>query len=404
MVSLAIGSLAPSPRTRAGDWPQVLGPTRMGVADGESLPDKLPKDVKPLWSLPAGQGFAGPAVAGGRVYLFHRIDDEERLDCRELRSGKEIWSRGLPATYRGTISDDNGPRCVPLVAGERVYVFGAAGTLHAVERSSGKLLWSRNLARDTKAQEGYFGFGSSPILVGDRLLVNAGGKPEAGLVALDPATGKTVWTAVDDAASYSSPTVARVNDRTVVLFVTRLKFVAVDPVSGEVLGTIPFGQRGPTVNAASPLVLGDQVFLTASYGIGARLIRLSPQGLETAWEDAETISSQYTTPVEYNGHLYAIDGRDDQGAARLVCFDYRERKVRWAEEGFGMATIVRAGDKLLLLKTDGSLVLARANPAKWESLGEATLFTSTTRALPALSGGVLIARDTRTWSAWGMGQ
>lgn len=393
-----LGSL--SPIAHAGDWPQVLGPNRTGVAEGETLPDKLPADLKPVWSLPAGEGFAGPAVAKGRAYLFHRVDDEERLDCRDLRTGKEIWSRAFPTTYRGSISEDNGPRCVPLVQGDAVYLFGAAGTFHAVQRDTGELLWSRNLAKEYSAQEGYFGFGSSPLLVADRILVNVGGKGGAGVIALDPKTGKTIWTAVDDAASYSAPVVAQIDGRPLALVITRLNFVALDPKAGTVVAKSPFGQRGPTVNAASPVVFGEHVFLTASYGIGAQILRFTANGLDTEWDSGDTISSQYTTPILHEGHLYAIDGREDAGVARLVCFDHTKREVRWAEDGFGMATLIRAEDKLLLLKTNGTLVLARATPRKFEPLGEATLFSSTTRALPALSEGLFVARDVKSWRAW----
>ncbi len=389
-----------TPTAHAGDWPQVLGPTRTGVAEGETLPDKLPADLKPAWSLPAGEGFAGPAIAKGRAYLFHRVDDEERLDCRDLRTGKEVWSRGFPATYHGSISEDNGPRCVPLVHGDAVYLFGAAGMFHAVNRDTGAVLWSRNLAKDYSAQEGYFGFGSSPVVVADHILVIVGGKPSAGVVALDPKTGKTVWTAVEDAASYSAPVAAQIGGRPLALVITRLNFVALDPKNGAVIAKSPFGQRGPTVNAASPVVFGEQVFLTASYGIGARILRFTANGLETEWESGDTISAQYTTPIFHDVQLYAIDGREDAGVARLVCFDPMKREVRWAEDGFGMATLIRAEDKLLLLKTDGTLVLARANPRKFEPLGEATLFSSTTRALPALSEGLFVARDVKTWRAW----
>jgi outer membrane protein assembly factor BamB len=366
----------------------------------ESLVDSLPVAPRVEWEFPAGQGFAGPAIVGGRVYLVHRVEEVERVECRDGASGKSLWLQDFPATYRGTISDDSGPRCVPLVTDTTVFVYGAAGALRALDRATGKPRWSRDLGKEFQAPEGYFGVGSTPLLIAGKLLINVGGKGGAGIVAFDPQSGKTLWKATDEAASYSAPIAGQIGDRDLALFITRLKFVAVDPETGTVLYETPFGQRGPTVNGANPVLLGDRLFLTASYGIGARFLKFTKGQLEPVWDDPELMAAQYTTPVAVNGTLFGIDGREDIGVARLVCLDPSAPKLLWAEEGFGMATLIAADGKLLILKTDGTFVLAKANPKRWEPLGEAQLFTSTTRALPALSNGLFVARDVKTWRAF----
>jgi outer membrane protein assembly factor BamB len=397
IVAVSLGLLlAVGAELHAGDWPQVLGPNRDGVAVGETLPDKLPAGgPKRLWQTEVGEGFAGPAVKGDRVVLFHRNNSGERLDAFETSSGKPAWSRSFPASYRGTIADDNGPRCVPIIHDGAVYAYGAAGDLHCVDFATGKPRWSRALAKECGAPDGYFGAGATPIIASDRLLVNVGGKKGQGLVAVSLKDGKTLWSATDEQASYSAPVLASVEGTPAVLFITRLNLVAVRPEDGSVVFTTPFGARGPTVNGASPIVWGENVFLTASYGIGARWLRTSGKTITTAWEDDDTLSSQYTTPVRVGDVLYGIDGRQDVGTARLRCVDPAKHKVLWTEEGFGMATLIAAGDKVVALKTDGTLSLFAAVPAGYRSLGEAEVFTSTTRALPALSGGKLFARDTR---------
>lgn len=393
---LAVWCLVVAADLYAGDWPQVLGPNRDGVAVGETLPVKLPAGgPKKLWQVEVGEGFAGPAVLGDRVVLFHRDDKGERLDAFEAASGEPAWSRSFPASYRGTIADDNGPRCIPILHDGAVYAYGAAGDLHCVDLATGKPRWGRALAKECGAPDGYFGAGATPIIAGDKLLVNVGGKKGQGLVAVLLADGKTVWSATDEQASYSAPVHARVDGGPAVLFVTRLNLVAVRPADGSVVFTTPFGARGPTVNGASPLVIGENVFLTASYGIGARWLRTSGKTITTVWEDDDTLSSQYTTPVRVGDLLYGIDGRQDIGTARLRCVDPAKHKVLWTEEGFGMATLIAAEDKLLALKTDGTLSLVAADPARFRNLGEAEVFSSTSRALPALSGGRLFARDTR---------
>ena len=131
----------------AGDWPQILGPQRNGQADGETLQPWKESIPKTLWTFELGQGYAGPAVADGRVVIFHRAGDSEQLDALDATTGRSLWRVAFPASYRGGIDADTGPRCVPLVHAGCVYVFGAAGDLHSVELASGKKRWSRQTYR-----------------------------------------------------------------------------------------------------------------------------------------------------------------------------------------------------------------------------------------------------------------
>lgn len=378
----------------AGEWPQILGPQRDGRATGEKIADAWPKTgPKVVWSYKVGSGFAGPAVISQRVIVFHRVGDQERIEALSTVDGKSLWKTDFDATYRGGINPDDGPRCVPLVHQGNVYVYGAAGDLHSVELATGKKRWSRAANSDYAAPEGYFGAGSTPIVIGDSLLVNVGGRDGTGIVAFALADGKTRWKGVDDTASYSSPIVLEFDGKPRALFVTRLNMLVVDPATGEVLAQTPFGMRGPTVNAASPILVGDSIFLTASYGIGARLLDVKPSGVKALWESDDVLSSQYNTPVYDKGYLYGIHGREDAGLAELRCIDAKSQKVAWSESDFGVAHLILADGKLLILKNDGGLVLARATPTKFEVLAKATAFSDTVRALPALANGKLYARD-----------
>jgi outer membrane protein assembly factor BamB len=273
-----------------------------------------------------------------------------------------------------------------------VYVFGAGGNMHAVDLITGQPKWSRDLFTDYQADEGYFGAGSTPIVADDKLLVNLGGRRGAGIVALDLATGRSAWTATDEGASYSSPVIAKLGDRTAAIFVTRLNCVAVAPATGDELFHFSFGKRGPTVNAATPLVVGDQLFLTASYGIGAQLAQVGPKSARQIWSNDESLSSQYATPVILDGYLYGIHGREDIGRGELRCLRLADGKVQWSEADFGVAHLILAGDKLLLVHIDGRVALVRANPKQFQRLGEASIASETTRALPALASGRLLLR------------
>jgi outer membrane protein assembly factor BamB len=383
---------------QAGDWPQILGPHRNGVAEGETLATMWPAGGPTrLWQVQLGSGYAGPAVKGDRVVVFHRVGDVERLEAFDAESGRSLWRADFEALYRGGINPDTGPRCVPVVHNDRVIAFGAAGDLHCVTLADGKKLWSRSALEDFGGDEGYFGAGSTPIVIGDNVLVNVGGRNGAGLVAFSLKDGATLWKKTDEDASYSSPTYAEINGKPHAIFVTRLSAISVDPASGDVRFQFPFGKRGPTVNAATPLVFDKNLlFVTASYGVGAKLARINADGAETVWANDEVMSSQYTTCVYREGYLYGVDGREDIGVGVLRCIDAKTGEVLWSVEGFGLAHAILVGDKLLLTKNDGTLVLAEASPRGYHELASAPLFAdqrgAVVRAIPALSAGRLFVR------------
>jgi outer membrane protein assembly factor BamB len=281
-----------------------------------------------------------------------------------------------------------------LIHNGNVFVFGAAGDLHSVVLETGAKRWSRAVLKDYGGDEGYFGAGSTPIVAGGKLLVNVGGRG-AGIVAFNLETGEEVWKATDEGASYSSPALIDMNGTPAAVFITRLNLLVIDPATGKVVAKTPFGQRGPTVNGASPIVLDGHVFATASYGIGALWAKLEKDSFTRVWSD-ETLASQYPTPVPYEGYLYGADGRDDVGVARFRAINPSSGKVAWTQEAFGLASAIVADGKLLLLKTDGTLVLAEATPKKFTELASAQVLTTTTRALPALANGLLFVRDTKT--------
>lgn len=380
---------------RAGDWPQILGPNRNGIAVDEKLTDSLPKaGPQTVWSRPVGSGFSGVAVAKGVAVLFHRMGDDEVIEALDVATGQPRWKTSFPTTYAGGYSDDHGPRCVPVIHNGRVFVFGAAGNLHCVKLADGKEIWSREANREFNTPDGYFGAGSTPIVESGKLIVNVGGKGSSGLVAFDLNDGHTIWKATDEQASYSSPIAVTVDGVRHVIFATRLNAVSIEPDTGAVRFRFPFGARGPTVNAATPVIVGDHVFLTASYGIGAVSAKIGKTDAKVEWTKHDVLSSQYTTPIVHSGNLYGIDGRADIPPAHLRCIDPKTGRVLWSKDDFGKATLILADEKLVIVKTDGTLVLAKASPAAYGELGRAKILATTSRALPALANGLLFVRDT----------
>jgi outer membrane protein assembly factor BamB len=388
----------------AGEWPQILGPNRDGhAAADEKLAATWPAAGPPVvWSREVGAGYAGIAVAGGRAYLFHRVGDRELVEAIDAATGNVIWKDdGHPTRFRPQVGGGDGPLCTPIVAGDRVVVFGASGTLACLDATTGRRQWTRETHREFGAPEGYFGAGSTPLVVAGRVIVNVGGsKQEAGLVAFDLATGEPAWQAVADAASYSAPVLVEVDGRPHVLAVTRLACLLVDAATGELRWRFPFGQRGPTVNAATPVLLPEgRLLVTAAYGIGSVCAEFDARAARPVWEGADSLATQYCTPLVVAGQLYAIDGRDDLPPADLKCLDPATGRVLWAERGFGYGTLVAADGKLIVAKTDGELLLVEPDPVTLKILARARPFgadlAGALRALPALAGGRLYLRDDR---------
>lgn len=398
----------------AGDWPQILGPHRNGIAENESIVNSLPQGgPRVVWQREVGSGFAGIAVADGTAVLFHRVGDVERVEAMAAGTGRVRWKADFPANYVPLIINDNGPRCVPLIHNGRVYLYGAMGGLHALDLKTGQTLWSRDTFNEYHSKrsfrgeppEGYFGIGTSPIVEDGKLLVNVGGADKgAGIVAFDLQTGKTVWTATKERASYSAPVAATVDGVRHVIFATRLSVVSINPDSGAVRFRIPFGQPGPNVTAATPLVLGGHLFVSAAYGFGAVFAKIKTSEAQVVWSRDDVMSSQYTTCIEHEGKLYGIHGRQDVGRAVLRCFDPTTPTVHWTEPDFGYATLIKADGKLLILTTDGQLVLAEPNPQRYHELARTRIFRSTVRALPALSDGFLYVRDEQTLKCLDLGR
>lgn len=386
-----------------GDWPQILGPNRAGLAAAdERLADAWPAaGPRQVWKRPVGSGYAGVAVAGNRVFLFHREGDREVTEALEAHTGQSLWRADHATRFQPQVGGGDGPLCVPTVADGRVITFGAQGVLTCLDAATGAIHWQRQTHREFAADEGYFGAGSSPLVIGESVIVNVGGRPGAGVVGFDLVSGEPRWKATDEPASYAAPTIARLNNRDHALVITRYRCLLIDPTNGSLGWQFPFGMRGPTVNAATPLVFSGpdnkrRLLVTASYGIGSVCASFDESSPKMLWENADCLASQYCTPILLDGHLYCVDGRDDIPPATLKCVEAATGKVCWEEAGFGYGTLLAAAGRLIAAKTDGEILLLDAAPEGFTIRGRARPLPGTLRSLPALAGGKLFLRDDRT--------
>jgi outer membrane protein assembly factor BamB len=385
----------------AADWPQILGPTRDGRYEGAPLstawPDGGPTRV---WRKSVGEGFAGPVVVGDRVILFHRQRNEEVVESLDRATGNSVWRYAYRTAYRDDFGFDEGPRAVPVVADGRIYTFGAEGQLHAIDLASGQRIWSVDTMRQFSVRKGFFGAAGSPLVEDGRVIANIGGTANgagAGIVAFDAATGDVLWSATDHPASYSSPVGATFGGQRHALFFTRYGLVGLHPATGAVLFERPWRSRSQSsVNAASPLVIGDLIFLSATYETGAAVLRVTGSQLSELWSSDDVMSNHYATSVYANGHLYGYHGRQEfTPSFRAV--DINTGDVKWNVNGFRAGTVTLAGDnQLVIVRENGELVLAPASPEGFKPVARSRVLSGTVRALPALSDGFLYLRNENT--------
>jgi outer membrane protein assembly factor BamB len=269
-------TIAAGVRAAAIDWPQFLGPDRTGAYKGPAIAEAWPASgPKILWRKQVGAGFAGPVVVQDRVILFHRQGSQEVVESLDIKTGASTWRYAYPTAYRDDFGFDEGPRAAPVVAGGIIYTFGAEGQLHAVDLAKGTRVWGEDTMKRFSVPKGFFGAAGSPLVEGGRVIANIGGE-KAGVVAFDARTGTVAWTATEDDASYSSGVAATIGGRRSVIFLTRDNLLGLDPANGAVQFQRRWRARqAASVNAATPLVIGDLIFISAEYGPGAGVFRVS---------------------------------------------------------------------------------------------------------------------------------
>ena len=404
LAAVVLAALATSAAAVAGEWPQILGPDRNGIAAAdEILADEWPAEGPyTLWQREVGSGYAGVAVADKKTILFHRVEDKEVVEGLDAATGRTLWTDSYPTSFTPEVGSGDGPLCVPVVHTGRVITFGAQGILTCLDAATGKRIWQRDTHADYGAQTGYFGAGSSPIVVGNLVIVNVGGaKQEAGLVAFSFKDGHTVWTKTSERASYSSPVLVKIGDAPHLIAITRYRVVLLDALTGAIRWQFAFGQRGPTVNAANPVAIGPKhgkqhLLVTAAYGIGSLYGSFDRNGMTKVWGGVDSLASQYCTPLAIGDYFYAIDGRDDLPPADFKCLKQATGEVVWKEENFGYGTLLFADNKIIVTKVNGDMLLVKPDPAGLQVLARARPFKTTIRALPALAAGKLYVRDENT--------
>jgi outer membrane protein assembly factor BamB len=388
---------SPPPSAAAGaSFPQFLGPARDGTLAGPRLArDWAARPPKPLWRQPIGAGWAGFAVSGETAVTQEQRGAEERVTAYAVRTGRPLWSHADTARYE-TVIAGVGPRATPTIAGGRVYAMGATGILNALELATGRRLWSRDVLKETGAALPDWGRSCSPLVVGRRVVVIAGGPSGQRLVAYDAETGAPAWSAGEGGASYSSPTLVTLSGREQLVVLNAASVSGHDPASGAVLWEHPFPSAQP--NVAMPAVLGpDRLLVSAGYGVGSKAYRLTEAAgaLEAKLEwESPRLKSKFANLVVHGGFVYGLDD------GVLTCLDPANGERRWKSGRHGHGQLLLVAGLLLVQTEEGELVLVEPSPDAYRELARFPALEGKTWNPPALAGSLLLVRNDREAAAY----
>ena len=403
-LGLVCGLLLAGGEVFADDWPQWLGPNRDSVWRETGIIEKFPAGGPPIrWRAAIGGGYAGPVVAGGRVYVTDRqlpggasnpadpfdrkaTQGLERVLCLKEAGGEILWKHEYECSY--TISYPAGPRVAPLVGKGKVYTLGAEGNLLCLDADKGTVLWSHDFKKDFGIKAPLWGFAGHPLLDGNRLICLVGGAGSVA-VAFDKDTGKELWRALSaEEPGYSSPMLCQAGGKRQLILWHPEAANSLDPETGQVYWSVPFKSR-TGMSLATPRQLGDRLFFTAFYN-GSLMLRLdsTKPAADTVWrttkageKDTTHLNAVMCTPFLEDGHIY---GLCSYGQLRCVKMETGERlwetfqattsgePVRWAN-----AFIVKNGARFFLFNEKGDLIIAKLSPRGYEEISRAHLLEPT---------------------------
>ena len=390
---LTVVALLPAVAASAADWNQWRGPQRDGIAADFKAPATwTAQSLARKWHVTVGEGHSSPVVAGDRVYIFSREDDNEVLRCLAAADGASVWREAYPAPYDmnpAARGHGKGPKATPVVAGGRVFTLGIAGQVSAYDAGTGAVLWRKNFASDYQSTAPSFGAAQSPLVDGDNLIVHVGGEEGGALTACDVATGRVNWKWNGDGPAYASPVIATFGGVRQLITQSQKHCLAVSPTDGKLLWKIPFSTSYDQ-NSVTPVIAGDLVIFG---GLGKPTFAVKVHGATAteAWERRE-ITMYMSTPVVNGARLY---GMSDKQRGSLFTLNAATGEVLWKSEGrLGEnASLTDVGSALLVVTDKGELTVLQKTGDELKELAKIKVADSPTWASPAVAGDRIVIKD-----------
>ncbi len=391
MCVVASAALATAQGSTSSDWPQWRGPARNGISLETGLAQQWPAAGPPVvWSVTGlGAGYGTAVVKGNRIFVQGLRGRQSMVHSLALNDGKYLWSKNLGAG--GSNDRGSGPRSTPTIDGDRLYMLTESGDLVCL-REDGTEVWQRNILRDFSGSNIGWLLSESPLVDGDRVIVTPGGR-QAGIVALDKMTGKTIWTAkeLSDEAGYSSVIALDVQGIRAYTTFTSSAAVGVRASDGKVMWRYAKAANG-TANIATPVVQSNQVFYTSDYGTGAGLLSLQAKNGELVAQETyftPAMQNHHGGVVLVNGTLYGFSN------AILTALDFATGKQLWQHRSVGKGSVTYADGRLYMLSEDNVVGLAEVTPKGYRETGR---FEIADQGLPSwshpvVSGGRLYLRN-----------
>jgi outer membrane protein assembly factor BamB len=381
----------------AADWPQWRGPNRDGVWSESGVVKVFSSpQLPPRWKVPVANGYSGPTVANGYVYITDRLTEPneiERILCFDAVTGKSAWSYQYSCIYK-KVGYPDGPRASVSINDGRAYSLGATGYLYCFNAAKGTVLWSKDLNQDYKIRMPIWGIAASPLIEGNLVIVQIGGQ-NACLVALDKTTGNELWKSLDDPASYSSPIMIEQAGKRVCVCLTGSRVVGLDPATGKLYWEIPFPAPRGVIAVATPIIKDNYLFLTSFFD-GSLMIQVNPDKLEAKelWrrkgeneQKTDALHSMISTPVMLGDYIYGVDS---YGELRCLKRDTGQRvwesqaavpNARWAT-----VHLVQNGPNIWMFNERGELIISTLSPQGFHEISRAKLIEPTTGQLESRGG------------------
>lgn len=362
---------------RAEEWPKWRGPRGDGISHETGLLDKWPDAGPPkVWTATVGLGFSSPIGFDGKIFLVSEDQGKDLLSAFDADSGKMIWTQPTPGGYPK--NDYPGSRATPTIDGDRIFTYSGGGELVCRQVSDGKPVWNINILRSLGTSMLNWGEASSPLVTDKAVYVQCGeGGPLA--VAVDKVTGQIAWKSqFTGTAGYAAPVMMDVGAARELIVFAASGLVGMEPMTGKTLWSVPW-QTSYDVNASTPIVDGDKVFVTSGYGHGAAQFQVTAAGAQQVWTTTE-VQSRFPAAVLDSGYLYCIS---EDRLGTLKCLDWKDGKVKWTARGgrsmkFGFGgSLVRFSDKLITMSQNGMLSLMKATPDGVSLISQVQLFDST---------------------------
>jgi len=369
---------------QAADWSSWRGPDiQTGVSPAEGWQAEWGEDGPPIaWEKDLGIGYTPPAVVGDRIYTMGYVDGEDVVWCLNAANGDEVWTYRYKAD-RKKVQHDGGPSCTPLLHEGMVFTLSRDGQLFALDAETGKKVWGQDIEATYGVKPGRWGWAGSVIAVGESIVFDAGR-----IIALDPKTGQKRWATGDYGAAYSTPVPFEHGGKTLLATFPKHGLVVVDAANGREVAKTEW-KTSYGVNAATPIVQGNRIFVASEYGTGSGVYELTDNGLERVWANRE-MQNKVMSAVLIDGHVYGFNG------SQLQCVDFATGEEQWSQRGLGMGAITAAGDYLIVLtEKEGELLIAPASPKGFETVAKKRLFDQRGQknwSAPVFANGRIFAR------------